>query len=332
MTIVFVQGRAEFIEKYDSMFSPINEFPGTSLGKKLSLDDLKVRFVSIDFAGQGASKEGCLPSHIDTYDTYVEELRDLFNVVRGLDDGKKPVFLLGHSMGGLVGVRFTQKYPALVDGLIMASPFWGYPDQPELPAAAVRGIADFYAAPKVGLSRLCALTPLATPQELGGIAQCAGGLLGPECQTCIFQPAACTDPTGGYLAAKFAELQTAPEGCSDFGFPCPAPGLVDDDAFCEYINFHPNSGPGPTLGWLSASFAAQEAFLSGPKIRVPMLILSNPNDGIVSGESHTCDKFSGSCRRVTFMTPAHEILTGSQRAGAVREIRSFLRPWVRGAR
>ena len=324
--VVFLNGRAEYTEKYDFLFTDLKEFPEGTLPNSETLADLPVTFVTMDFTGQGTSKdgEGRLVAHIDDFATYIEDVRRLFSAVRRLERTRKPVYLMGHSMGGLVASRFAQTYPELVDGLILASPFLGLPSREGLPAEAVRAVSEFYTH-AVGMPRLCS-----QPAEIGventvGFAQCAAGQLGEACAACVADPASCEDPTGQFFLGVFQQLQAvANDGCSDFEFACPFPVLTDDDAFCEFIKDHPNNGTSATMGWLAASFAAIDAFEAGPAIDVPTLILSNPADVIVDGAKHTCDRFVGECQVETFETPAHELLTGLARPDALAAIRAFL--------
>lgn len=63
--VLFLNGRMEFIEKYDALFTGKNEYPGDALRADQTLADLPVSFLTLDHYGQGASKEGTLPGHID---------------------------------------------------------------------------------------------------------------------------------------------------------------------------------------------------------------------------------------------------------------------------
>ncbi len=322
--VVFINGRAEFLEKHDALFTDRKEFPSGVSPAGETLADLPITFVALDVSGQGGSKKGRVASHIDNFDVYVDDVRRLFSTVSKLERHRKPVYLMAHSQGGLVAARFAQTYPDLIDGLIVLAPFWGFVSRPELPAEVIRGVADFYAS-TVGLPKLCSRPDGVAPETLVAIAQCVGGALGEACTACFANPASCTDETGIGLLTAFQQLQAiGDKGCNDFGFECPLPVLTDNDAFCEFISEHPRSGPAPSMGYLSAAFAAHDAFNQGPAIAVPTLILSNPNDVIVDGSTHTCDKFSGPCEVITYETPAHELLTGLRRADAVSAIREYL--------
>ncbi|MBW2059216.1 MAG: lysophospholipase [Deltaproteobacteria bacterium] len=76
-----------------------------------------------DHRGHGRSegKRG----HILTFEQYHLDLRLMIESAReGLAEGGK-VFLLGHSMGGLIALYLTLQSPELIDGVIVSSPGLG---------------------------------------------------------------------------------------------------------------------------------------------------------------------------------------------------------------
>lgn len=71
-----------------------------------------------DLPGQGLSTRR--RGHIDTFDEYIEEVENWIKEAYLL---KPPVFVIGHSMGGLAVIRTLQeKSPLLVAGVILSSP------------------------------------------------------------------------------------------------------------------------------------------------------------------------------------------------------------------
>lgn len=71
--------------------------------------------------GQSAGKRG----HVLNFEQYLLDLRLVVEMAReGLPGGRK-VFLLGHSMGGLIALYFAQHNPDLIDGVIASSPGLG---------------------------------------------------------------------------------------------------------------------------------------------------------------------------------------------------------------
>ncbi|HZG70362.1 MAG TPA: alpha/beta hydrolase [Chondromyces sp.] len=74
-----------------------------------------------DLPGQGMtsrSKRG----HIETFDEYIIEVKDW---VQAAYQFGLPVFLLGHSMGGLAAIRLLQEVKLEIAGLILSSPCLG---------------------------------------------------------------------------------------------------------------------------------------------------------------------------------------------------------------
>ena len=81
-----------------------------------------------DHRGHGRS-DG-LRGHVSSFYQYVDDLHTLVGLAREhLPEGMK-VFLLGHSMGGLIALRFAARFPEVIDGLIISSPALGVPQQP----------------------------------------------------------------------------------------------------------------------------------------------------------------------------------------------------------
>ncbi len=71
--------------------------------------------------GQSGGKRG----HVLNFEQYLLDLRLVVEMARAdLPEGKK-VFLLGHSMGGLIALYFAQHNPDLIDGVIASSPGLG---------------------------------------------------------------------------------------------------------------------------------------------------------------------------------------------------------------
>lgn len=63
--------------------------------------------------------------HAERFDDYVEDLRHLIETRVKPAAGALPVYLFCHSMGGCVGTRLLERYPALVDKAVLSSPMLG---------------------------------------------------------------------------------------------------------------------------------------------------------------------------------------------------------------
>lgn len=72
---------------------------------------------ALDHRGHGKS-EG-VRAYCDTMDQFVEDLKVYFDRVKAAQPGKK-LFVLGHSMGGLISLAFAERYQREFDGLIVS--------------------------------------------------------------------------------------------------------------------------------------------------------------------------------------------------------------------
>ncbi|WP_431804447.1 lysophospholipase [Halobacillus andaensis] len=122
-TIIVVHGAFEHSGRY------------TYLVEKLQKDGFHV--VIHDLPGQGKS-EG-LKGHIRSFDDYLHKVKEWVKAA----DPDLPVFLLGHSMGGLIVVRTLQKLGVTVDGVILSSPAFGILNGASKPMAALSRLLNF---------------------------------------------------------------------------------------------------------------------------------------------------------------------------------------------
>ena len=109
-TIILLQGRAEFLEKYQE-----------------TCEDLCRRnflVFSMDWRGQGLSQR-MLPSrkkgYVKTYRDYLDDLNQF--VSRVIEPSSKPpYFVLAHSMGAHVALRFLYENPSRIQKAVLVSP------------------------------------------------------------------------------------------------------------------------------------------------------------------------------------------------------------------
>lgn len=81
-----------------------------------------------DLPGHGITSRS-RRGHIDTFDEYIFEVKDWIQAAYSFD---LPVFLLGHSMGGLVSIRLLEEEQLNIAGVILSSPCLGlvkYPNK-----------------------------------------------------------------------------------------------------------------------------------------------------------------------------------------------------------
>ena len=99
--LVFVNGRAENLFKYIELFYDLH-LKGWS------------PIYTYDHRGQGFSDRLYSPSnmgHVEDYSYYRKDLKTFLDIVKSDPQvGKSPLFLIAHSMGGLIAVDYLQNY------------------------------------------------------------------------------------------------------------------------------------------------------------------------------------------------------------------------------
>ena len=102
-TVVVVHGAGEHSQRYE---------PWT---RRLAQNNWRV--VSLDHRGYGLS--GGLPGHVDRFEQY---LTDLDQVWQELAIRPQETVVFGHSLGGLIAVRYAQTRPDSMRGLVLSGP------------------------------------------------------------------------------------------------------------------------------------------------------------------------------------------------------------------
>ncbi|HEX7050312.1 MAG TPA: alpha/beta hydrolase [Longimicrobiales bacterium] len=105
---------------------------------------------ALDLRGHGRSdgRRG----HVRRFDIFLQELDRFRREVQGLVPPDCPIFLLGHSMGGLIALRYLQEFDGTFCGAIITSPWLGV----RVP------VASWKAALGRTLNRACPAFPFAT--------------------------------------------------------------------------------------------------------------------------------------------------------------------------
>ncbi len=109
-TIVLLNGRSEFMEKYLLII------------EKLQIRGLDV--YSMDWRGQGLSDRSLENRHkgyVKSFNHYIIDLHD-FMEKHVLPGAQKPVYMLAHSMGGHIAIRYLHDYPGKVKKVILDAP------------------------------------------------------------------------------------------------------------------------------------------------------------------------------------------------------------------
>ena len=93
---------------------------------------------AVDYRGHGRSEGGRV--HVDRIEDYVADVRAALEEVRRRPPAR-PLFILGHSQGGLVALKLALEDPGVVDGLVATSPFLAVHPSSR-PSAFVRALAS----------------------------------------------------------------------------------------------------------------------------------------------------------------------------------------------
>jgi lysophospholipase len=117
-TIVLVQGRTEFIEKY---FETIGDFQKRGF-----------TVATFDLRGQGGSDRligNPHHGHVENFDDYWTDLHDFHKTIV-LPDCPPPYYLVGHSTGGLIGLLAATRDRLMFDRVFLSSPMVSLPGLP----------------------------------------------------------------------------------------------------------------------------------------------------------------------------------------------------------
>jgi len=106
---------------------------------------------ALDYRGHGQSPG--LRVHVDHFGEFLTDIRAAHGLVREENPGR-PLFLVGHSQGGLITLRYTLAHPEDLSGIVVSSPFLGlHPDA--RPNPLLRFVARLLSAvaPRLMLSK-----------------------------------------------------------------------------------------------------------------------------------------------------------------------------------
>ena len=109
-SVLLLNGRKEFLEKYAETIAELN-------ARGLAV-------FSIDWRGQGLSTRllaDRLKGHVGSYADYLQDL-ELFVTRFVLPAADRPLFLLAHSMGAHIALRFLHRHPQTFDRAVLTSP------------------------------------------------------------------------------------------------------------------------------------------------------------------------------------------------------------------
>lgn len=107
--LVLVHGRGEHTGRY------------SAFGEAMGMAGFST--FALDLRGHGES-EG-RRGHVRRFAVFLQDLCRFRREVRGMVDAACPLFLLGHSMGGLIALRYLEEYDTPFHGAIITSPWLG---------------------------------------------------------------------------------------------------------------------------------------------------------------------------------------------------------------
>ncbi|MBS4200086.1 alpha/beta hydrolase [Bacillus sp. FJAT-49732] len=86
-----------------------------------------------DLPGQGLTTRSSR-GHIHSFDEYIKEV---YSWIKEAETFALPIFLLGHSMGGLTAIRLLQNIKVEIKGVLLSSPCLGLVEYPSVPINAL---------------------------------------------------------------------------------------------------------------------------------------------------------------------------------------------------
>ena len=96
------------------------------------LQDLNMDIWLIDHRGQGFSERllsDADKGHVEDFSDYVDDFETFAESIVGIT-ASEDVYVLGHSMGGMVATRYVAEHQWLVDGLVLSAPMFGLNTDP----------------------------------------------------------------------------------------------------------------------------------------------------------------------------------------------------------
>jgi len=113
--LLLLNGRSEFLEKWDETS---RDFAARGFD-----------VFSLDWRGQGLSTRhlsGTDKGHIDHFDTYTADISGFFSEIVRPAASDRPIFMLAHSMGAHIGLRFLGDKAPSINAAVLVAPMIGF--------------------------------------------------------------------------------------------------------------------------------------------------------------------------------------------------------------
>jgi lysophospholipase len=277
-TVIFFQGRTEFIEK--------------NIYTYMDLRNAGYDVWTLDWRGQGLSHRplgGTDKGYIDSYDTFVADARHFIDTKVSFNK-EKPRILLAHSMGGGIGTLYLMRHPTQFDQAVFSSPLIRLPANQDNPPVRIANRGKVLA----GLGGSCA----------GANPFCSwASSFADKVDPCTFRGAVPSN-------ANLRDAADTWRYTHDFA----KVALFDCMVIRSQDTAEPDPGlavGGATSSWLRATFLATDEIAANPaRLKTPLLIIGAGGDTVVSneGQSAFCGESNSSCCRIEIAGAGHEIL------------------------
>lgn len=97
----------------------LSEHSARHLNTVNALTKMGYEVVRFDLRGAGVS--GGARQHIETFDDYIQDVTQVYTWICR-EKSQIPLFVLGHSLGGLIAIYFTANYNRALSGLLLSAP------------------------------------------------------------------------------------------------------------------------------------------------------------------------------------------------------------------
>lgn len=102
--ILIVHGLAEHLGRYDYVVSKLNQ----------------CKYSVYRFDNRGHGKSGGERVFIDDYKKFYSDLNEVVKMIKS-ENKNKPIFILGHSMGGMISILYGIEYQNEINGIILSA-------------------------------------------------------------------------------------------------------------------------------------------------------------------------------------------------------------------
>lgn len=77
------------------------------------------------FDHRGHGQSGGARAYVERFGDYLSDVSRYLELIREREGAQRPVFLVGHSLGGLIALRYVLEQPEGLRGVVVSSPFLG---------------------------------------------------------------------------------------------------------------------------------------------------------------------------------------------------------------